>query len=186
MEHSDLPGHVPEQYQAERRALRAAESVLVAAGCKVVEVPASFDDGLDLFVALTRGRNVEPHMAAVQVKGGSSHRRRIPMKAHRAYWRDHTLPVFGVVHDGERGYWADLAEALKDDANLASVSTTQPLDASPEPPAPRRRRQGRVVTRPFPAAPAFPQVTSRSPARVCPSSAEVGPVFAIDGRCTKS
>jgi hypothetical protein len=35
-------------------------------------VPASFDDGLDLFVALTRGRNVEPHMAAVQVKGGSS------------------------------------------------------------------------------------------------------------------
>jgi hypothetical protein len=114
------------------------------------------------------------------------HRRRIPMKAHRAYWRDHTLPVFGVVHDGERGYWADLTEALKDDANLASVSTTQPLDASPEPPPPRRRRQGRVVTRPFPAAPAFPQVTSRSPARMCPSSAEVGPVFAIDGRCTKS
>ncbi len=130
MVHSDLPGHIHEQYEAERRALRAAERVLVAAGCKVVEVPASFDDGLDLFIALTRDRSVEPFMAAVQVKGGSSHRRRIPVKAHRAYWREHTLPVFGVVHDGERGYWADLTAALKGDANLASVSTSQPLDAS--------------------------------------------------------
>ena len=72
-----LPGHQGEQYLAERRALRAAEDVLLAAGCKVVEVPSSFDDGLDLFVALTHEYSVEPYMAAVQVKGGSSHHRRI-------------------------------------------------------------------------------------------------------------
>lgn len=65
-----LPGHRREQYLAERRALRAAEDVLLAAGCKVVEVPSSFDDGLDLFVALTNEHSVQPYMAAVQVKGG--------------------------------------------------------------------------------------------------------------------
>lgn len=130
MVRSDLPGHNSEQYQAERRALRAAESVLIAAGCKVVEVPASFDDGLDLFIALTHGDSVEPYMAAVQVKGGSSHRRRIPVQAHRRYWCDHTLPVFGVVHDGQRGYWADLTEALRGEPTLASVATTLPLDGS--------------------------------------------------------
>lgn len=130
---SGLPGHQGEQYLAERRALRAAEEVLLAAGCKVVEVPSSFDDGLDLFVALTNKHNVEPYMAAIQVKGGSSHHRRIAIGNHRIYWRDHTLPVFGVVHDGERGYWADVTQMLADetqnDCGLgASVATTEPLD----------------------------------------------------------
>jgi len=104
----------------------------------VVEVPSSFDDGLDLFVALTNDHSVEPYMAAVQVKGGSSHHRRIVIGNHRVYWRDHTLPVFGVVHDGERGYWAELTQALHDGSpnhetqndGPASVATTQPLDTT--------------------------------------------------------
>lgn len=128
MSSSGLPGHHSGRYQAERRALRAAEEVLVAAGCKVVEVPSNFDDGLDLFVALTNAQNVEPYMAAVQVKGGRSHQKRIDIGNHRTYWRDHTLPVFGVVHDGERGYWADLTSALTDDVG-ASIPVTEPLDA---------------------------------------------------------
>jgi hypothetical protein len=130
-----LPGHQSKQYLAERRALRAAEDILLAAGCKVVEVPSSFDDGLDLFVALTNEHSVEPYMAAVQVKGGSSHHRRIAIGNHRIYWRDHTLPVFGVVHDGEHGYWADLTQTLTDETQNdpglgASVATTEPLDMS--------------------------------------------------------
>lgn len=127
---SELPGHQREQYQAERRALRAAEDILVSAGCKVVEVPSSFDDGLDLFVALTSETNVEPYMAAVQVKGGSSHQRRIAIGNHRTYWRDHSLPVFGVVHDGAHGYWVDLTQMLHDTEQAASVSATEPLDMS--------------------------------------------------------
>ncbi|MCU1616485.1 MAG: hypothetical protein JWO98_4025 [Frankiales bacterium] len=139
MASTGLPGHQGEQYLAERRALRAAEDVLLAAGCKVVEVPSTFDDGLDLFVALTNDNSVEPYMAAVQVKGGSSHHRRIAIGNHRIYWRDHTLPVFGVVHDGELGYWADLTQTLNDETVNketqnngpgASVATTEPLDMS--------------------------------------------------------
>ena len=155
MGNNGLPGHQGKQYLAERRALRAAEDVLLAAGCKVVEVPTSFDDGLDLFVALTNEHSVEPYMAAVQVKGGSSHHRRIVIGNHRVYWRDHTLPVFGVVHDGERGYWADLTQTLTDESldettrtngPGASVATREPLDMS-FPTAVREACQRRHATR---------------------------------------
>lgn len=179
-----LPGHRGEQYLAERRALRAAEEVLLAAGCKVVEVPSSFDDGLDLFVALTSEHSVEPYMAAVQVKGGSSHHRRIVIGNHRVYWRDHTLPVFGVVHDGERGYWTDLTKTLNDeplgeeartDGPGASVATTEPLDTS-FPAAVREACQRRHATRDLLdllADDATRQVTAVVAARSLPSDPRV-------------
>jgi hypothetical protein len=71
---------------------------------------------------------------------------------------------------------------LPEPPRLFDVTVPTPAD----PPRPRRRRQGRAVTRPLPAAPAFPQVTSRARVDMCRSSAEVWPVVAIDSRCTKS
>ncbi|MFJ1797148.1 outer membrane protein assembly factor BamB family protein [Kitasatospora griseola] len=80
------------------------------------------DLGEDFHVAFTRGRKRTGRMMAVQVKtaGGKSSKYRrargyaIPVDDHADDWRNHVLPVIGVVYDMEirKLFWVNLTKVL--------------------------------------------------------------------------
>lgn len=91
----DLPGYSPAQ-ETETLGLLAVQAYLVRHGFKVTEVAGRFDDGLDLLVSPHDGANVLPAVAGVQVRSGPS-RHGLKVGRHKRYWRERSLPVFGVV-----------------------------------------------------------------------------------------
>jgi Domain of unknown function (DUF4365) len=91
----DLPGYSP-AHETETLGLLAVQAYLVRHGFKVTEVAGRFDDGLDLLVSPHDGANVLPAVAGVQVRSGPSHHG-LKVGRHERYWREHNLPVFGVV-----------------------------------------------------------------------------------------
>ncbi|MGH2911967.1 MAG: DUF4365 domain-containing protein [Solirubrobacteraceae bacterium] len=88
----------------ERAAIRAVTAVFEDANFLVQPVDGANDIGKDLYVDVTEAGRATGELIAVQVKGGSSYRRRdgyaIPCNVNDlALWADSTVPIFGVVHD---------------------------------------------------------------------------------------
>jgi hypothetical protein len=114
--HQDLPGYSSTQ-ETETLGLLAVQTYLVRHGFKVTEVTGRFDDGLDLLVSPHDEANVLPAFAGIQVRSGPSHHG-LKVGRHERYWRDHNLPVFGVVltepeAEPPRGGWCDAQTYLK-------------------------------------------------------------------------
>jgi Domain of unknown function (DUF4365) len=114
--YQDLPGYSSAQ-ETETLGLLAVQSYLVRHGFKVTEVSGRFDDGLDLLVSPHDEANVLPAFAGIQVRSGPSHRG-LKVGRHERYWREHNLPVFGVVvtepeAEPPRGGWCDAQTYLK-------------------------------------------------------------------------
>lgn len=82
------------------------------------------DFGKDGYVDVSRSGCPTGEMFGVQVKGGPSWRaaggHRIPVGKHRRIWKDSTVPVVGIVHDGELR-WVNLTTALREDPKCSSV-----------------------------------------------------------------
>jgi hypothetical protein len=94
--HQDLPGYSSTQ-ETETLGLLAVQAHLVRHGFKVTEVLPAF--------------------AGIQVRSGPSHRG-LKVGPHERYWREHNLPVFGVVltdpeAEPPRGGWCDAQAYLK-------------------------------------------------------------------------
>ncbi len=87
----------------------------------------ALDDGLDLLVSPHDGSNVLPAMAGLQVRAGPS-QRGLKVGRHEAYWRDHNLPVFGVVltdptPEHPVGGWCDAREYLRRNPRTKTIPT---------------------------------------------------------------
>ncbi len=122
----DLPGYRDTQ-ATEALGLVAVETHLVRNGFKVTRVASAFDDGLDLLVSPHDGSNVLPAMAGLQVRAGPS-QRGLKVGRHEAYWRDHNLPVFGVVltdptPEHPVGGWSDAREYLRRNPRTRTIPT---------------------------------------------------------------
>ncbi|GAA2333096.1 DUF4365 domain-containing protein [Dactylosporangium salmoneum] len=84
----------------------------------VQEIDQRNDFGADLYIQFTQDREVTGDIVNVQVKGGTSWRRRggygVPVGDHAAIWADGNVPVICVVHDPrtDRLYWANATEQL--------------------------------------------------------------------------
>ncbi|MFF2524209.1 outer membrane protein assembly factor BamB family protein [Streptomyces liangshanensis] len=84
----------------------------------LVEIPLDADFGEDLLVRIVRGREVTGRLIAVQVKSGAKYRRKngysIPVQDHFHDWRNHDIPVVGVVFDTQSSqlFWINLTQAL--------------------------------------------------------------------------
>src|SRR3954467_14370948 len=66
-------------------------------------------------------------LTGIQVRSGASHRG-LKVGRHERYWREHNLPVFGVVLGDPRpptpqGGWCDAQEYLKTHASATSIPT---------------------------------------------------------------
>jgi hypothetical protein len=126
----DLPGYSPAQ-ETEALGLLAVQGYLVRHGFKVTEVNGRFDDGLDLLVSPHDEANVLPAIAGIQVRSGPSHHR-LKVGRHERYWREHNLPVFGVVlteprAEPPRGGWCDAQTYLKAHPGARSIPTPHPF-----------------------------------------------------------
>jgi hypothetical protein len=122
----DLPGYTPAQ-ETEALGLLAVQAYLVRYGFKVTEVSGRFDDGLDLLVSPHDEANVLPAIAGIQVRSGLSHHG-LKVGRHERYWREHNLPVFGVVLTEPRaeppsGGWCDAQAYLKAHPGARSIPT---------------------------------------------------------------
>jgi hypothetical protein len=126
----DLPGYSPAQ-ETETLGLLAVQAYLVRHGFKVTEGAGRFDDGLDLLVSPHDGANVLPAVAGVQVRSGPSHHG-LKVGRHERYWREHNLPVLGVVlteprAEPPRGGWCDAQAYLKAPLGARSIPTPHPF-----------------------------------------------------------
>lgn len=126
----DLPGYRRTQ-ETEALGLVAVEAHLLRGGFKVTRVSGSFDDGLDLLVSQHDGLNVLPAIAGLQVRAGSSHSG-IKVGRHERYWRDHNLPVFGVLLENPapedpRGGWCDARAYLRLHPGAKSIPAAHPF-----------------------------------------------------------
>ena len=126
----DLPGYSSTQ-ETEALGLLAVQAHLVRHGFKVTEVSGRFDDGLDLLVSPHDEANVLPAFAGIQVRSGPSHRG-LKVGRHERYWREHNLPVFGVVltepeAEPPRGGWCDAQTYLKAHPGARSIPTPHPF-----------------------------------------------------------
>jgi hypothetical protein len=126
----DLPGYSPAQ-ETETLGLLAVQAYLVRHGFKVTEVNGRFDDGLDLLVSPHDEANVLPAIAGIQVRSGPSHHG-LNVGRHERYWREHNLPVFGVVltdpeAEPPRGGWCDAQAYLKAHPGARSIPTPHPF-----------------------------------------------------------
>jgi hypothetical protein len=125
-----LPGYSPTQ-ETEALGLLAVQTYLVRNGFKVTEVNGRFDDGLDLLVSPHDEANVLPAIAGIQVRSGPSHHG-LKVGRHERYWREHNLPIFGVVlteprAEPPRGGWCDAQTYLKAHPGARSIPTPHPF-----------------------------------------------------------
>lgn len=85
------------------------------------------DYGKDAYVDLVDEENVTGVCAAIQIKGGTSYRRKdgygIPVGEHLDIWRNSTVPIVGVVYDpsDKQLRWCDISKYL-DNVGLKTPS----------------------------------------------------------------
>jgi hypothetical protein len=87
----------------EREAVNATRDFFEANGCIFQEVDSANDYGKDAYVDIVDEENVTGVCAALQIKGGTSYRRKngyvIPVEGHFDVWSSSTVPIIGIVYD---------------------------------------------------------------------------------------
>jgi hypothetical protein len=102
----------------ERNAVNAARDFFETNGCIFQEVDTANDYGKDAYVDLADEGQVTGVCAAVQIKGGTSYKRKdgyvIPVGEHLDVWRSSTLPIIGIVYDPEDKHlrWCNISRYL--------------------------------------------------------------------------
>ena len=104
----------------EREGINYVRTVIESANCIFHEIHQENDYGNDAFLELVENNNVRGITLAIQIKSGksycSSSECKIPAsKNHFEYWRDHSLPVIGIVYDPDEktAYWYNIKHFLK-------------------------------------------------------------------------
>ncbi|MCD0450083.1 DUF4365 domain-containing protein [Actinocorallia sp. API 0066] len=109
---------IPESRDVERAGVNAFRALFERHAHLVHEVDGRNDYGDDLHVTFTADREPTGDMIRVQVKSGTSYRRRggygVPVEGHGRFWADGNVPVVCVVYDPEtsRLHWANATRAL--------------------------------------------------------------------------
>jgi hypothetical protein len=120
-----------------REAVQALDAFCVERKWVFTETPGQSDFGKDGYIDLSREGKLTGQCIAVQVKGGSSSRRSNGYairadRRRRRFWRDSTVPVFGIIWDPDIGslFWVDLTAALlgSDLTGALEVPATNRLD----------------------------------------------------------
>lgn len=123
----------------ENRGVRATAAIFEDRSMKVQRIDKSNDIGRDLLVDVIDELGYTGEVIALQVKSGAKYKRSqgyaIPCSRKDAvFWRDSTVPIFGVVYDDELKslFWVNLSEWARDPyrpdpPTTVAVSPRQPL-----------------------------------------------------------
>lgn len=103
----------------ERDGVNHIRKVVEHHNCVFNEIHRENDYGNDAFIELVDNENVTGKYLLVQIKSGNSYNSinscKIPASAdHFNYWKNHKLPVIGIVYDPaeECGYWINISSFL--------------------------------------------------------------------------
>jgi len=103
-----------------REGVNYVRAIIESANCIFHEIHQENDYGNDAFLELVENNNVRGVTLAIQIKSGKSYcsktECKIPAsKNHFEYWRDHSLPVIGIVYDPDEkiAYWYNIKHFLK-------------------------------------------------------------------------
>jgi Domain of unknown function (DUF4365) len=113
---------VSEGWVTSQRAVNAFTEFCLAHKWVFTETPEQTDFGKDGYLDFSQEGLLTGQCIAVQIKGGESFRRRngytIPAdRRRRTFWRESTVPVFGIVWDPQDGalYWTELTRILQEE-----------------------------------------------------------------------
>lgn len=105
----------------ENRGVRATTAIFEDRSMKVQRIDHANDIGRDLLVDLIDESGYTGEVIALQVKSGAKYKRShgyaIPCSDKDAqFWRDSTVPIFGVVYDDDLDqlFWVNLSEWARD------------------------------------------------------------------------
>jgi hypothetical protein len=108
----------------EREGINYVRAVVESVNCIFHEIHQENDYGIDAFIELVENNNVKGITLALQIKSGRSYCsisecKIQASKNHFEYWRDHSMPVIGVVYDPDEkvAYWYNIQDFLKADRN---------------------------------------------------------------------
>lgn len=115
---------IPNTWVTSRSAVEAFSSWCTSRKWIFQPTDGGSDFGKDGYVEVSCSGIPTGELFGVQVKGGASWRaaggHRIPVGKHRKLWKDSTVPVIGIVHDGGL-WWVNLTIALRRDPECSSV-----------------------------------------------------------------
>lgn len=97
------------------------------------KIEAENDLGIDAIVELIRDEIPLNKQVALQIKSGDSYYKssldecRIPIKHHRHYWLNYSLPVIGIVYieSLDSAHWINIKEYLKDHPDHTEITFTR-------------------------------------------------------------
>ncbi len=97
--------------------------------CIFQKIDQENDVGIDALIELVKDERPTGNFIAIQIKSGKSYfdknsnRCKIPIRKHRDYWGNHSLPVYGVVYIPEYGnaYWVNIKDYLKANPNNNTI-----------------------------------------------------------------
>ena len=104
-----------------REGINHVRSIVERCNSAFQEISQHNDLGNDAYVEFIHDEQATSFCVALQVKTGKSFLRRnsaliIADREHFEYWRNHILPIAGIVHDPERGlsYWTNITQFLRE------------------------------------------------------------------------
>lgn len=115
----------PKAKATSRKGINHVRSVVEECNCSFQEITQDNDLGNDAYIEFIHDEEASSFCVAVQVKSGKSFLRKnyavIPSdKRHFEYWRNHILPIAGIVHDPEKGvsYWTNITRFLRENPTI--------------------------------------------------------------------
>lgn len=104
------------------------KTIIEKSGCFFQKIDQENDLGIDATIELLDEEPLNKSIA-IQIKSGNSYYNEktkectIPIDAHRDYWLNYSLHVYGIVYIPELniGYWVDLKNYLKNNKNKSQV-----------------------------------------------------------------
>jgi len=91
------------------------------------EIHQENDIGVDAIIELIKDERPTGRMVAIQIKSGESFyvsgKCVIPIENHKKYWKNHPLPMFGIVYvpSLDCAYWVDIKKQLLNQSDSSSI-----------------------------------------------------------------
>jgi Domain of unknown function (DUF4365) len=111
----------PKYVAVSREGINHVRTVVERCNSIFQEISQHNDLGNDAYIEFIHDEQATSFCVAVQVKSGKSFLREKTAliasdKGHFEYWRNHILPIAGIVHDPERGlsYWTNITRFLRE------------------------------------------------------------------------
>ncbi|MEQ8190593.1 MAG: DUF4365 domain-containing protein [Candidatus Eremiobacterota bacterium] len=104
--------------------LNYVNKIVISNNCIYHEINQKNDVGIDIIIEFIKEEITTGKCIGVQVKSGKTYFNKdkcsIPINGHYDYWKNYSLPVFGIVYEQsiDTAYWIDIKKYLKENKEI--------------------------------------------------------------------